>query len=63
MPERSAERENGQMAMLWAEKILIGERKMEQTPRLLSTQVRSLLIDAQWDGLRTEKNKGGKDGV
>lgn len=34
------------MAMLWAQKIILGKKTFDQVPRLLKEQVREILIES-----------------
>ena len=42
------------MAMLWAQKIMLGKKTFDQVPRLLKDQVREILIDSGCEDLITE---------
>lgn len=42
------------IAYLWANQIMLGNKKFSETPRLLKEKVRELLIDAGMEELITE---------
>lgn len=42
------------MAMLWAQKIMLGKKTFDQVPRLLKEQVREILIESGMEELITE---------
>lgn len=39
------------MAMLWAQKIILGKKTFDQVPRLLKEQVREILIESGLEDL------------
>lgn len=43
------------MAMLWAQKIILGKKTFDQVPRLLKEQVREILIESGLEELVTEE--------
>ena len=43
------------MAMLWAQKIILGKKTFDQVPRLLKEQVREILIESGLDELVTDE--------
>ena len=43
------------MAMLWAQKIILGKKTFDQVPRLLKEQVRDILIESGLEELVTEE--------
>ncbi len=43
------------MAMLWAQKIMLGKKTFDQVPRLLKEQVREILIESGMEDLITEE--------
>lgn len=42
------------MAMLWAQKIMLGKKTFAEVPRLLKDQVREILIESGMEELITE---------
>lgn len=42
------------MAMLWAQKIMLGKKTYDQVPRLLKEQVKEILIESGLEELITE---------
>lgn len=42
------------MAMLWAQKIILGKKTYDQVPRLLKEQVREILIESGLEELVAE---------
>lgn len=42
------------IAMLWAQKIMLGKRTYSQVPRLLKEQVAEILIESGFEHLVTE---------
>ena len=42
------------MAMLWAQKIILGKKTFAEVPRLLKDQVREILIESGMEELITE---------
>lgn len=42
------------MAMLWAQKIILGKKTFAEVPRLLKDQVREILIESGLEELVTE---------
>lgn len=42
------------MAMLWAQKIMLGKKTFAEVPRLLKEQVREILIESGMEELITE---------
>lgn len=42
------------IAMLWAQKIIVGKKTYNEVPRLLKEQVRELLIKDGYESLITE---------
>ena len=42
------------MAMLWAQKIMLGKKTFADVPRLLKDQVREILIESGMEELSTE---------
>lgn len=42
------------MAMLWAQKIMLGKKQYSDVPRLLKEQVKEILIESGMDELVTE---------
>ena len=42
------------MAMLWAQKIILGKKKYSDVPRLLKEQVKEILIESGMGELITE---------
>lgn len=42
------------MAMLWAQKIILGKKTFDQVPRLLKEQVKEILIESGVEELITE---------
>lgn len=42
------------MAMLWAQKIILGKKTFDQVPRLLKDQVKEILIESGVEELITE---------
>lgn len=42
------------MAMLWAQKIMLGKKKFSEVPRLLKDQVREILIESGMEELIDE---------
>lgn len=42
------------MAMLWAQKIMLGKKTFADVPRLLKEQVREILIESGLEELATE---------
>jgi hypothetical protein len=45
------------MAMLWAQKIILGEKTFAQVPRLLKDQVREILIESGMEELIVEEEE------
>ena len=45
------------MAMLWAQKIMLGKKTFAEVPRLLKDQVREILIESGMEELITEDQK------
>ena len=45
------------MAMLWAQKIMLGKKTFAEVPRLLKEQVREILIESGMEELITECSK------
>ncbi len=45
------------MAMLWAQKIMLGKKTFAEVPRLLKDQVREILIESGMEELITENQK------
>lgn len=43
------------MAMLWAQKIILGKKTFDQVPRLLKEQVREILVESGLEELVTEE--------
>lgn len=43
------------MAMLWAQKIILGKNTFDQVPRMLKEQVREILIESGLEELVEEK--------
>lgn len=43
------------MAMLWAQKIILGKKTYDQVPRLLKEQVKEILIESGVEELITEE--------
>ena len=43
------------MAMLWAQKIILGKKTFDQVPRLLKEQVREILIESGLEELVTDE--------
>lgn len=43
------------MAMLWAQKIMLGKKTFAEVPRLLKDQVREILIESGMEELLEEK--------
>lgn len=43
------------MAMLWAQKIMLGKKTYDQVPRLLKDQVKEILIESGLEELIQEK--------
>lgn len=43
------------MAMLWAQKIILGKKTFDQVPRLLKEQVKEILIESGVEELITEE--------
>lgn len=43
------------MAMLWAQKIMLGKKVFADVPRLLKAQVREILIESGLEELITEE--------
>lgn len=43
------------MAMLWAQKIMLGKKTFDQVPRLLKEQVRENLIESGLEDLAKEE--------
>lgn len=39
------------MAMLWAQKIMLGKKTFAQVPRLLREQVREILVESGYESL------------
>lgn len=44
------------MAMLWAQKIILGKKTFAEVPRLLKEQVKEILIESGLEELVTEGN-------
>lgn len=42
------------MAMLWAQKIMLGKKTYDQVPRLLKEQVKEILVESGLEELITE---------
>lgn len=42
------------MAMLWAQKIMLGKKTYDQVPRLLKEQVKEILVESGLEELVTE---------
>lgn len=42
------------MAMLWAQKIILGKKEFKDVPRLLKEQVKEILIESGMEELITE---------
>ena len=47
-------KEEGMMAMIWAQQIMLGKKTFAQVPRLLKEKVREVLIDSGCEDLVTE---------
>ena len=47
-------KEEGMMAMLWAQQIMLGKKTYAQVPRLLKDKVKEVLIDSGCEDLVTE---------
>lgn len=45
------------MAMLWAQKIILGKKTFAQVPRLLKDQVREILIESGMEELIVEEEE------
>lgn len=45
---------DGMMAMLWAQKIMLGKKTFAEVPRLLKDQVKEILIESGLEKLVTE---------
>lgn len=45
------------MAMLWAQKIMLGKKTFAEVPRLLKDQVREILSESGMEELITEDQK------
>lgn len=45
------------MAMLWAQKIMLGKKTFSDVPRLLKDQVKEILIESGLEDLVTEDEK------
>ena len=45
------------MAMLWAQKIMLGKKTFAEVPRLLKDQVKEILIESGMEELITENQK------
>lgn len=45
------------MAMLWAQKIILGKKTFSQVPRLLKEQVREILIESGLEDLTNEDDE------
>lgn len=45
------------MAMLWAQKIMLGKKTYADVPRLLKNQVKEILIESGLEDLVTEDEK------
>lgn len=43
------------MAMLWAQKIMLGKKSFSEVPRLLKNQVKEILIESGMEELITEE--------
>lgn len=43
------------MAMLWAQKIILGKKKYSDVPRLLKEQVKEILLESGMDTIVTEE--------
>lgn len=43
------------MAMLWAQKIMLGKKTYAQVPRLLKDKVKEILVDSGMEELVTEE--------
>ena len=43
------------MAMLWAQKIMLGKKTYAEVPRLLKEQVKEILIESGLENLITEE--------
>lgn len=43
------------MAMLWAQKIMLGKKTFDQVPRLLKEQVKEILIESGLEDLAKEE--------
>ena len=42
------------MAMLWAQKIILGKKSFADVPRLLKEQVREILVESGLEALATD---------
>lgn len=48
------------MAMLWAQKIMLGKKTFAQVPRLLKDQVKEILIESGLENLADENSESNE---